>query len=75
MPDQKSLRAQLGISRRRFKPKVKVEDKEDFDWRPNQQRPKKEGPKAFSEFAAFKFRRNISLTITINIPGRYYLVY
>merc|ERR1712002_519815 len=48
MPDQKSLRAQLGINRRRFKPKVKVEDKEDFDWRPNQQRPKKEGPKAFT---------------------------
>ena len=52
MPDQKSLRAQLGISRRKFKEKVKVEDKQDFDWRPNQQRPKKEGPKAFSEFAS-----------------------
>ena len=75
MPDQKSLRAQLGINRRRFKPKVKVEDKQDFDWRPNQQRPKKEGPKAFSEFATFKFRRNISFTIIINIPTRYYLVY
>merc|ERR1719320_1808987 len=48
MPDQKSLRAQLGINRRRFKPKVKVEDKQDFDWRPNQQRPKKGGPKAFT---------------------------
>ena len=50
MPDQKSLRAKLGINRRRFKAKVKVEDKQDFDWRPNQQRPKKEGPKAMSKF-------------------------
>ena len=57
MPDQKSLRAQLGINRRRFKAKVKVEDKQDFDWKPNQQRPKKEGPKAFSKFAAIKIRQ------------------
>ena len=57
MPDQKSLRAQLGINRRRFKPKVKVEDKQDFDWRPNQQRPKKEGPKAFSKFASLNIKQ------------------
>ena len=59
MPDQKSLRAQLGISRRKFKEKVKVEDKQDFDWRPNQQRPKKEGPKAFSEFASLVFGKKL----------------
>ena len=61
MPDQKSLRAQLGISRRRFKAKVKVEDKEDFDWRPNQQRPKKEGPKAFSKFVVLFFSKKLLL--------------
>merc|ERR1719495_2021788 len=48
MPDQKSLRAKLGINRRRFKAKVKVEDKDDFEWKPNQQKLKKQGPKAFT---------------------------
>ena len=58
MPDQKSLRAKLGINRRRFKAKVKVEDKDDFEWRPNQQRLKKEVPKAMSKFVALKFYAN-----------------
>ena len=61
MPDQKSLRAQLGINRRRFKAKVKVEDKQDFDWKPNQQRPKKEGPKAMSKFVVWSFEQIIIL--------------
>ena len=61
MPDQKSLRAQLGINRRRFKPKVKVEDKQDFDWRPNQQKLKKEGPKAFSELVVLFFGKKLLL--------------
>ena len=66
MPDQKSLRAQLGINRRRFKPKVKVEDKQDFDWRPNQQKPKKEGPKAFSQFTAYLKQNKILYLYKLN---------
>ena len=70
MPDQKSLRAKLGINRRRFKAKVKVEDKDDFEWKPHQQKLKKQGPKAFSKFVALKCRQIIfSFIITIIITS------
>ena len=70
MPDQKSLRAKLGINRRRFKAKVKVEDKDDFEWKPHQQRLKKEVPKAMSKFVAWNFMQlNFSAIIAINITS------
>ena len=64
MSEQKSFSAQLGSKKRRLN--EKVEGRKDFEWRPSQNRQKKEDQKAMSKFVLQSLDNNNTLQLNIN---------
>ena len=64
MSDQKSFSTQQGVKKRRLN--EKVDDKQDFEWKANQNRQKKEDQKAMSKFVLQTLNKNSTLQLNIN---------
>merc|ERR1712096_149812 len=69
MPDKKILQVQLGIRRRVFRENVKPADKDDFNWTPNHQKPKKTGPKPMTVAEIAKRKLWVEKNLSVDEEG------